>query len=63
VVYGDADSGVPPGQSRQVAELAAGLVQVTAVTGADHNDPALSGGPDVVAAVVKVAESTNLDDR
>jgi hypothetical protein len=63
VVYGDADSVVPPGQSRQVAELAAGLVQVTAVTGADHNDPALSGGPDVVAAVVKVAESTNLDDR
>jgi uncharacterized protein len=56
VVYGDADSIVPPGQSRRVAELAATLVRVTALAGADHNDPALVHGPEVVAAVVAVAD-------
>ncbi|MPZ26126.1 MAG: alpha/beta fold hydrolase [Micromonosporaceae bacterium] len=56
VVYGDADSVVPPRQSRQVADLAAGLVRATVVAGADHNDPALFDGPEVVAAVVAVAD-------
>lgn len=56
VVYGDADSIVPPGQSRQVAEQAATLVRVTALAGADHNDPALVHGPEVVAAVVAIAD-------
>lgn len=56
VVYGDADSVVPPQQSRQVAELAAGLVRVSVVAGADHNHWALLDGPEVVAAVVAVAD-------
>lgn len=55
VVYGDADSVVPPQQSRRVAELAAGLVRVSVVAGADHNHPALLDGPEVLAAVVAVA--------
>lgn len=55
VIYGDQDSIVPPEQSRQVAARAAGPVQVTEVTGADHNDPALADGPDLVAAVVALA--------
>jgi hypothetical protein len=56
VVYGDADAVVPPDQSRRVAELAAAPVRVSVVAGADHNDPALVHGPEVVAAVVAVAD-------
>jgi hypothetical protein len=63
VVYGDADSVVPPEQSREVADLAASLVQVTVVAGADHNDLALSGGPEVVAAVVAVADEVDASRR
>jgi hypothetical protein len=63
VVYGDADSVVPPGQSRQVADLAANLVQVNVVAGADHNDPALISGPEVVAAVVAVADQVDTSRR
>lgn len=55
VIYGDRDSIVPPEQSRRVAEHAAGEVRVTEIAGADHNDPALSSGPDLVAAVVALA--------
>jgi pimeloyl-ACP methyl ester carboxylesterase len=56
VAYGTADSIVPPAQSRQVAEAAAGLVEVVAVEGADHNDPALFDGPRIVTAVVALAD-------
>lgn len=56
VVYGTADSVVPPGQSREVAERAAGSVSVVAVEGADHNDRALIDGPELVAAVVAAAD-------
>jgi fermentation-respiration switch protein FrsA (DUF1100 family) len=55
VVYGTADSIVPPDQSRRVAASAAGPVTVTAVQGADHNDRVLLDGPEVVAAVVRLA--------
>lgn len=63
VVYGDADSVVPPGQSRRVADLATSPVQITVVAGADHNDPALSSGPAVVAAVVAVADHVDATQR
>lgn len=56
VVYGTADSIVPPALSRAVAQRAAGPVQVTAVAGADHNDLALFAGPQMVAAVVALAD-------
>jgi fermentation-respiration switch protein FrsA (DUF1100 family) len=55
VVYGTADSVVPPEQSREVANRAGGPVTVTAVEGADHNDAALLEGPELIAAVVAFA--------
>jgi uncharacterized protein len=55
VIYGGADTVVPPGQSRTVAGRAAGPVRVVALPGADHNDAALIHGPEVVAAVVDAA--------
>ena len=55
VVYGSADSIVAPTQSRAVAERAAGPVSVVVVAGADHNDPDLVDGPDLVGAVVALA--------
>lgn len=53
VVYGSADSVVPPDQSRAVAEAAGG--RAVEVPGADHNDRVLLDGPDVVAAVTALA--------
>jgi hypothetical protein len=55
VVYGSEDSVVPAGQSRRVADAAPGLTRVVRVAGADHNDPALLDGPELVAAVVGLA--------
>lgn len=54
VVYGSADSVVPPAQSRAVAEAAAGPVTVVEIAGADHNDPSLLSGSRVVGAVVRL---------
>ncbi|MDP5182092.1 alpha/beta hydrolase [Blastococcus sp. BMG 814] len=56
VVYGGADSIVPPAQSRAVADAAAGLHRVVEVPGADHNDLVLLAGEEVVEAVVELAE-------
>jgi fermentation-respiration switch protein FrsA (DUF1100 family) len=55
VVLGDADSIVPPAQSRAVAEAAAGLHRLVEVPGADHNDRALLDGPELIAAVVSLS--------
>jgi fermentation-respiration switch protein FrsA (DUF1100 family) len=49
VVYGGADSIVPPGQSRAVASAAGG--RAVEVPGADHNDPAFLDGPDLIGAI------------
>jgi pimeloyl-ACP methyl ester carboxylesterase len=57
VVYGSADSIVPPSQSRTVARRAAGAVRVVVVEGADHNDEALVNGPQVVQAVAALASA------
>ncbi|WP_309238645.1 alpha/beta hydrolase [Actinoplanes aureus] len=51
VVYGTADTVVPPAQSAAVAGRAAGLVSAVVVDGADHNDRALLDGPQLIAAV------------
>jgi pimeloyl-ACP methyl ester carboxylesterase len=56
VVYGTADSIVPPAQSRAVAERAAGPVRLVAVPGADHNDASLVDGEVLVAAVADLAD-------
>jgi uncharacterized protein len=55
VVYGSEDSIIPPEQSRQVAERAAGPVRVIEVAGADHNDAALFTGTDLLAALDELA--------
>ena len=54
VVYGTADSVVPPEQSRAVARAAPGAT-VVAVSGADHNALSLLNGPEIVDAVVELA--------
>lgn len=55
VVLGDADSIVPPAQSRAVAAAAAGLHRLVEVPGADHNDRVLLDGDALVDAVVELA--------
>lgn len=56
VVYGTRDSIIPPQQSREVAARAAGPVTVVPVEGADHNDPALADGPQLINAIVSLAQ-------
>jgi hypothetical protein len=51
VIYGSADSVVPPGQSREVADRGGGVVRVVVVDGADHNDPALAYGAPIDAVL------------
>ena len=54
VIYGDSDSIVPPQQSRAVAQVSreAGVeTLVLPVTGADHNDPELGHGDEVLEAL------------
>ncbi len=55
VVLGDADSIVPPAQSRAVAAAAADLHRLVEVPGADHNDGVLLDGDALVDAVVELA--------
>jgi fermentation-respiration switch protein FrsA (DUF1100 family) len=56
VVYGSADRMIPPALSRDAAAAGAGAVELVEVPGADHNDGALLDGPDLIDAVVALAE-------
>jgi uncharacterized protein len=56
VVYGTRDSIVPAAQSRAVADAAPVLRQLVAVEGADHNDPVLLDGNQLINAVVALAD-------
>ena len=56
VVYGAADSVVPPEQSRAVASAAPRLSQLVEVPGAGHNSPLLDAA--VVDAIVGLAEDS-----
>ncbi|HEV8172838.1 MAG TPA: alpha/beta fold hydrolase [Actinoplanes sp.] len=56
VIYGTADSIVPPAQSVTVAGNAAGPVRLVAVNGADHNDASLLAGEQLVDAVRDLAD-------
>ncbi|MGH3714133.1 MAG: alpha/beta hydrolase [Micromonosporaceae bacterium] len=56
VVYGAADSIVPATQSRTVADAAPGPTTVVEIPGADHNDRALLDGPELIDAVVALAD-------
>ena len=62
VVYGSRDSVVPPEQSRAVAEAAGGPTRVVELAGADHNHPALLDGPEVIRAVVELADRARAGD-
>ncbi|WP_324276301.1 alpha/beta hydrolase [Blastococcus brunescens] len=55
VVYGNADTIVPPEQSRAVADAAAQLHRLVEVPGAHHNDAVLLDGDALVDAVVELA--------
>ncbi|MGH3932270.1 MAG: alpha/beta hydrolase [Pseudonocardiaceae bacterium] len=57
VVYGSADTIVPPEQSAAVAAAAGGPARAIEVPGADHNDAALLEGNELVAAVLELARS------
>ncbi len=57
VVYGSADTIVPPEQSVAVAAAAGGPVRAIEVAGAGHNDAALLEGNELVAAVLDLARS------
>ncbi len=59
VILGDADSVVPPAQSRRVAASAARLRRLVEVSGADHNDPALLDGALLVDAVVDLVDAVD----
>lgn len=54
VVAGSADSIIPVEQSRAVYDAAANPAEWIVVEGADHNDPALADGPEVVSAVLRL---------
>ena len=55
VIYGTADTLIPPAQSKTVAKKAAGPVRLIAVEGADHNDKSLLDGPQLTDAVANLA--------
>jgi uncharacterized protein len=56
VVYGTRDSIVPPAHSRAVAAAAPILTHLVAIDGADHNDPVLLDGTQLINAVVTLAD-------
>ncbi len=51
VVYGMADSVVSPEQSSAVAAASPELLRAVRVDGADHNDPVLLDGPELIRSV------------
>jgi alpha-beta hydrolase superfamily lysophospholipase len=51
VVFGTADSIVPPGQSRRVFEAAAEPKELVEMEGLNHNDADLSAGPELAKTV------------
>lgn len=52
VIAGSADAIVPVEQSRAIFDAAAEPKSWLLIEGADHNDPALAGGEEVVAAIL-----------
>lgn len=56
VVAADADTIVPPEQSHEVAEASPNLHEEVVLADTGHNDPATIHGPEVVAAVARLAD-------
>lgn len=59
VVAGDRDGIVPFEQSRQLHELASEPKWLVTVSDADHNDPELGYGEELVRAVIELAEAVD----
>ncbi|WP_336207023.1 alpha/beta hydrolase [Nonomuraea sp. LPB2021202275-12-8] len=57
ILYGTRDTIVPPRLSRSVAEAAGDSATLVEVAGAGHNDQVFLTGPEVVGAVVKLADA------
>nr|EJI97813.1 hypothetical protein JVH1_4607 [Rhodococcus sp. JVH1] len=55
VVYGTADSVVPPDQSARVADATRGPVETVVLQGAGHNDDVMFGGAEIVRATADLA--------
>jgi fermentation-respiration switch protein FrsA (DUF1100 family) len=55
VIAGSADGTVPIEQSQSVFDAALDPAEWVIVEGADHNDPSLSHGPEVIAAIERAA--------
>lgn len=58
VIAGDADSIVPISQSREIFAAAPGPKQLVVIAAADHNDPSLVSGPEVIDHVVTFIAKT-----
>lgn len=56
VLVGDADMIVPPEQSHEVAGASANLFEEVVLPGAGHNDPETIHGPEVIAALTRLAD-------
>jgi uncharacterized protein len=52
VIAGDRDGIIPVDQSRRLYEAAVSRKSLVVISGADHNDPQLIAGPEVVDAVI-----------
>jgi fermentation-respiration switch protein FrsA (DUF1100 family) len=52
IVAGEADTIVPPAQSRRVAQAAGGLSRFVLIPDADHNDRALLDGPQLLSELL-----------
>lgn len=66
VIAGDADGIVPIDQSRAIFAASPGPKELLVIPGADHNDPELVHGPEVIDAVVGFIDrrrTTTGDDR
>ena len=61
VIAGDRDRIVPVGQSRRLYDAVRAPKDLVIIAGADHNDPALGGGEEMMAVVVRFL-SKNIDD-
>jgi fermentation-respiration switch protein FrsA (DUF1100 family) len=56
VIAGDADSIVPVDQSRAIYDAAGDSKELLVIRGADHNDPELVHGPEVVSVTARFIE-------
>jgi hypothetical protein len=58
VIYGDADSVIPPKFSARVADEAPSLVERVVIQGADHNDPVMFGAR-IAEVVARLAQQVS----